>query len=118
MAARKEKQQPSKLKVELPKGYKIVKGDNFAKSFFFEKVGDSIEGVVLSVKEITYQKKKRLIMAIETKKGVYSVWDSAALIPLFEQAKPKDEVYIRYDGLAEKHKKGQNPMKHFTTGIK
>lgn len=119
MAARKEKKDPKRLNVKLPKGYKIVSGDGFAKSFFFTKRGDFVEGKVISVKGLTYDGKKREILTLQTKKhGPVAIWDSAGLKPLFDSIKKNDEVYIRFDGLGTPKKKGYSAPKLFTVGVK
>lgn len=114
----KDKKGPKQLNVKLPKGYKIVQGDGFAKSFFFTKPGQSVEGKVVGVKDVKYQGKKRFILTLETNNGAVAIWDSAMLLPLFDEIKKGDEVYIRFEGLSAKKKKGQNAAKIFTTAIK
>jgi hypothetical protein len=50
----------------------------------------------------------------------FTVWESAALVELFDQIKETGEgpeVYLRFEGLGKK-KPGQNPPKLFTVAIK
>lgn len=116
MPARKEKSQPKLPNVKLPAGFKIVAGNGFAKSFFFEKPGDEIQGTVKEVRDIKYEGKKRKIMTLENEKGVFSIWDSAQLTPLMENVEEGTEVYIRFDGV--KKLKGKKTLREFTTAVK
>ena len=74
--------------------------------------------------EMTIGRKKttRRCMEVTRKKSGerFTVWESAALVELFDQIADTGEgpeVYIRYDGLGKK-KPGQNPPKLFTVAIK
>lgn len=116
MSARSERSQPKLPQVKLPKGFKIVAGNGFAKTFFFESPGDEIQGEVKEVRDLTYSKKQRKIMTIENSDGIFSIWDSAQLLPLMESVEEGDEVYIRFDGM--KKLKGKKQMRLFTTAVK
>lgn len=116
MPVRKEKVQPKMPKVELPKGFKIVAGNGYAKSFFFEDIGDTLQGVVKEVRKIKYQGKARQIMTVENDEGIFSIWDSAQLLPLMETVEEGEEVYIRFEGM--KKLKGKKEMRLFTVAKK
>lgn len=115
MPVRKEKSQPKLPNVKLPAGFKIVAGNGFAKSFFFEKVGDTIQGVVKEVRKLKYKGDARLVMTLENDDGIFSIWDSAQLKPLMENVEEGTEVYIRFDGI--KKLKGKKTMREFTTAV-
>lgn len=116
MPARKEKVQPKLPNVKLPAGFKVVAGNGFAKSFFFENQGDSIQGVVQEVRDIKYGGKKRKIMTLENAQGNFSIWDTSQLLELMNNVEKGDEVYIRFDGM--KKLKGKKEMRLFTCGVK
>jgi hypothetical protein len=74
--------------------------------------------------ELTIGRKKqtRRCMEVTAKKSGerFTVWESAALVELFDQIKETGEgpeVYLRFEGLGKK-KPGQNPPKLFTVAIK
>jgi hypothetical protein len=60
--------------------------------------------------------KNRVCSVTTEDEQVWSVWCSATLTGLFDEAKEGDTVYMRFDGLG-KAKRGQHPPKLFTTGI-
>jgi hypothetical protein len=65
------------------------------------------------------QKNRVCNITVEDDNGdekMWSVWHSATLTGLFDEAKEGDTVYIRFDGLGTA-KRGQHPPKLYTTGI-
>jgi hypothetical protein len=118
------KKQPRKATVQPPKGYtvKSMSQGDFAQTHDFE-AEPVLEGTVESVRrgvKIPGLKKKQDILNIKTKSGeLRAVWRSAVLSTLFDDPKTRKglKVWIRFDGYATKHKKGQNPAKLFTVAI-
>jgi hypothetical protein len=104
----------------LPDGYQSIGG--FHESWEPEKAGDNIEGTWQGVREVMLKKPmgERTSMRaaiVITEDGVgHTVWESAALRALFDEAKVGDAVYICFDGLGAAVK-GRSPMKMFTCGL-
>lgn len=72
----------------------------------------------INVKRGRKMEEQRVATARDSADGVlYTVWESALLTPLFDEADEGDEVAIVYKGLG-KAKTGQNPPKLFECGIR
>jgi len=107
----------------VPSKYKLMGKGNFPPVWTPEKIGDFLEGIVQQVKAIPTKWKRKgkqdetRIMYVADDDGVLkSVWESAALSDLFDNAQAGDGVYIRYDGpIVIKGRK--EPMKGYTTGL-
>lgn len=105
--------------VAIPEGYEVIKTSDFAESFDFEEIGDSIEGKVIAVRDVEITKNKKKIntrvMEIETKNGSFSVWESVQLKGLFDMEPIGSEVFILYKGIQDSN---GNDMKCFSVGMK
>lgn len=114
--AKKELIQPKLPEVKLPAGFKIVNNNQFAKSYIFEKIGSSIQGKVIAVKEVKIKNKLTRVMTLETAPNqFYGVWESVQLKELFDMAVAKKvkSAFIQFDG-EQKVKGYKNKMKLFT----
>ncbi|MHB1516599.1 MAG: hypothetical protein ACYCVY_13065 [Acidiferrobacteraceae bacterium] len=105
---------------KLPKGFTVVPMGSYAPKHDFDKE-DTLQGVCLEVKTVTVGsgKKQRecAVATIEKIDGSRVVlWESAGLAGLFEQLKPKQRVWVHFDGLV-KIKGRAEPMRTFTAGI-
>lgn len=118
---------------DIPQGMKQM-GGGYAPTWKPENEGDTIHGVVtegIKVVEFTNKRKvkgklveevteRRVIEVTQNDSGErFAVWESAALVSLFDEIEEKGaghEVYIRYDGLGKK-KPGQNAPKLFTVAM-
>lgn len=80
----------------------------------------AIQGTWGHVREIEIKRGRGIqiqhVVNVTTDETTWSVWESAGLKGLFEEAEEGDEVYIKYEGLG-KAKKGQNAPKIYTSGI-
>ncbi len=97
------------------------------------EVGESLHGVVtdgVKVVEFTQKRKvkgkmveetvERRVFEMEAEGDRHAVWESAALVELFEKVEengPGLVVFIRFDGYGKK-KPGQNAPKLFTCAVK
>lgn len=105
-------------------------GKNNAPSWKPEAVDDFVHGTVIDVNTVHFEEQKRgnkvvseakdrRVMTLEQEDGErVAVWESAALIDLFDQVTNGEvsSVFIRYDGLGKK-KPGMNPPKLFTVAV-
>ncbi len=109
----------------LPKGFRGVStSGNFPDAWNPQTEGETLEGVVMSkriedAKKLGRQNAKKgdkvTIITVADGDGVLrSVWESHALKELCAQAKPKDHVFIRFDGVK---KLGKKRLKLFTAGF-
>ena len=110
----------------IPEGFEQL-GGGYAPTWKPEDHGKLLHGKVTGgVREVemTIGRKKttRRCMEVTQKKSGerYTLWESAALVDLFDQIAETGEgpeVFVRYDGVGKK-KPGQNPPKLFTVAIK
>jgi len=79
-----------------------------------------VQGTVIEFDTIVVQRGKKKddvqLAKLETKDGVFTIWESAGLRALFEYEEGV-EVAIIFDGMG-RAKKGQNAPKLFRLGIK
>lgn len=90
-----------------------------------EKAGATLQGVVMSKREIDAKQagrqnakkgEKVRILTLADGDGVLTdVWESHALAGLMDQAKPGDEVFLRFNELV---KRGKKRFKDFSVGLK
>ncbi len=111
----------------LPTGYKKIGGGGPA-AFDF-KTGGALEGTVIEKKTVPQQRKEKVgkktvmktvnvpVMIVADKDGeLHSVWESAGIKDLIAAAKPKQKVFIRFDG--QKKLPNGNRFNAFTCGLK
>ena len=107
----------ARIKVELPKGFKAITGGGFHTwDFEAEPV---IQGSIVKFGETPSKykgKPPQKYCVISTTKGERTVWESAALAPLFDCKKGK-EVFISFDG-RKKIPGRDKPMKLFTVATR
>lgn len=108
-------------KVNLPAGFRQVNSGNFPPNHDFKK-NPILQGEVTEIKTVAVKigrkPKDTRLMIIADENGVLtSVWESAALEGLFEEAKKGDEVYIQFTGMIT-IKGRQQPMKGFVAAVK
>lgn len=124
MAARKSKRGAARAKPasKLPKGFTAISrgGDSWPNDD--TKTGEVLEGNIVEYKTIPtkYNKKpeRENVAVVERADGTkVTVWESSVLEPLFDEDYTDCAVWLRFDGLSAKKKKGQNPAKLFTIGI-
>lgn len=119
------KKKPAKRSVKktassagLPKGFRAI--DGMAPTWDYEAEPELI-GEWGEPKEVEVKRGKKtetvqcVVVTRDDGKRV-TVWKSATLTGLFDEAEEGDRVYIRFDGLG-KAKKGQNAPKLFTCAI-
>jgi hypothetical protein len=124
MNVAKQKSKTVRRMVELPKGFKAISagGD----SWHPKKVGDSITGVLVGVKEVKFPAEKRgtkivrparsvKVYNIKTATGDMGVWGSAGLKALAEVKKGK-RVFIHFDGMG-RAKPGQSAPRLYTVAM-
>jgi hypothetical protein len=106
----------------LPKGFTSIGG--FGKSWPNDdtKVGQAIGGTVTDYDEIAVTREGRKVkvqnLKLETPEGeVFTVWESAGLMILFEEDYTGFQVWIRYDGLGAK-KRGRNQARLYSVAYK
>lgn len=110
----------------IPEGFEQI-GGGYAPTWKPEEHGKLLHGPVTGgVREVemTIGRKKttRRCMEVTQKKNGerFTLWESAALVELFEQIVDLGEgpeLYVRFDGYGKK-KPGQNPPKLFTVALK
>src|SRR5690606_24548384 len=115
MAAKKKASKPQAAG-SLPAGFKPItseRGIPWDMEKMPELVGTWLGARTIQVKRGRKMEEQR-VATVRTADGtVYTVWESAMLVPLFEQAvADESEVAIVYKGLG-KAKPGQNPPKIF-----
>jgi hypothetical protein len=104
----------------LPSGYKVI---GRAPNWDAEK-DPVIEGERGPLREVTFDegtKKERTLNVMivqDDTLGAVTVWESAGLKDLFEQTEDGDTVRIEYLGTAKSAKKGHNPMRLYSCGVK
>lgn len=118
MAKAKERMFPQS---KIPEGFRRLETGNFPPVHDFTKAAE-LQGTVNSIKTVEVKTGRKVdktrIMYVADENGVLvSVWESAALEGLFDEAKPGDEVYIQYTGPI-KIKGRKQPMKGFQTAIR
>ena len=106
---------------KLPKGYEAISG--FGQSWPSDdtKAGDMIEGTITEFDEVDVKRGKKTTtvqnMKVETKEGqVHTLWESAGLRPLFEYEEGTI-ICVIFLGMG-KAKRGQNPPRLYTLGVK
>src|SRR5690554_6246769 len=120
MAARKKASKPQATN-SLPEGFKPITSERGI-PWDLEKM-PTLVGTWLGVRTIQVKRGRKTedqnVATVRTADGtVYTVWETAMLAPLFEQAvADESEVAIVYKGLG-KAKPGQNPPKIFEVGIR
>ena len=119
--SKKTASRKSKENSNLPKGFKAIQG--FSKSHDFDE-NPVLQGIWGEVREIEVKPTnknddgKRTVVEVTPANGIpVTVWRSAGLAGLFDQAEEGDEVYIEFTGMG-KAKKGQSAPRLFVTGIK
>lgn len=104
----------------LPEGFKSLSSEQgIARDWdaMPELIGEWGGVRTISVKRGRKTEEQRLATVRDEADGVlYTVWESALLTPLFEEAEQGDRVAIKYLGLG-KAKPGQNPPRLFNVGI-
>lgn len=121
--ARKVTKEKSLARTQVPEGFKAT-SSSFAPTWAPWKdksQPNEITGEWGSEREVPVRRGRgsedQRVCNITTEDGdVYSIWCSAGLMGLFDEAKEGDTVFIRYDGEG-KAKKGQNAPRLFTTGV-
>lgn len=121
--ATKRKYKPRKGTVTtLPKGFTSIGG--FGKSWPNDdtKVGQAIGGTVTDYDEIVVTREGRKVkvqnLKLETTEGeVFTVWESAGLMILFDEDYTGLVIWIRYDGLGPK-KRGRNQARLYSIAYK
>lgn len=106
--------------VKLPPGFRQVSSGNFPPIWNF-KAQPVLQGTVHEIKTVATKIGRKAqdtrLMVIADADGVLtSVWESAALSGLFDEAQKGDKVHIQFTGMI-KIKGRQQPMKGFTAGI-
>lgn len=122
-ASKKTAKKVDKEHVVIPSGFKPTSG-SYAPTWDPANNKDhptELIGVWGKEREIEVRRgrgvqKNRVCNVTTEDEQVWSVWMSATLTGLFDEAKEGDTVYMRFDGLG-KAKRGQHPPKLFTTGI-
>lgn len=110
-----------KVQHDIPEGFVMPAGAQVP-NWNFEKQ-KILKGTVVNIKMVKTPKNKNrkitrlMVIREDGTEKLLQFWESAALVGLFDEAKPGFAVYLSYEGLAEK-KKGQNPMKLFHTAYK
>lgn len=104
---------------KLPAGYERVQRGNFPDTWDFHKKGNEVlSGVVQQIKTAqTKNGETRLMYVADSDGQLWSVWDSAALEGLFNDARPGDSVFIRFKGMISVKGRKQK-MKDFDVGLK
>lgn len=111
-----------KAKVKLPPGFKVIAGGG-GDAVEWKKSGQIVTGVVVEVKTIERKKVRKgedptfRMLRVQTKEGVVSIYEKAALKGLFDAAKKGRAVHITYEGKG-KAKKGQSAPYLFTAAMK
>lgn len=118
--AQKNKFAPA-VSTAIPAGFSTPSG-TLTPNHDFEKK-PLLQGVIVAINAVKKGgkiKKPTQTMTVKANGSgeLSTVWQSATLNGLFADAKAGDEVFIKYEGLAETHKKGQNAAKLFTVGFK
>ena len=119
--ATKKSSKASQSSGSLPAGFKPITSERGI-PWDLEKMPELV-GTWLGVRTIQVKRGRKTegqnVATVRTADGtVYTVWESAMLVPLFEQAvADESEVAIVYKGLG-KAKPGQNPPKIFEVGIR
>lgn len=104
----------------IPAGFQQVSTGQFPPNHDFKKEA-VCTGAVTQIKESeqkrgTKTEKVKILYVADPNTGELSaVWESAALKDFFSQVRPRDTVYIRFDGVAKL--KGKKTMKKFTCAI-
>jgi hypothetical protein len=109
-----------KSAVPVPPGMRRIEGGNFPPVNDFEK-NPVVQGIIHGIKTVAAKIGRKAqdtrIMTIADENGVLvSVWESAALEKLFDEAKPGMQVWIHYTGpISIKGRK--QPMKGFECAL-
>lgn len=117
MAKSKERVFPQ---AALPQGFRQVSSGNFP-AVWNHKANPTLQGVVQEIKTVATKigrkaQETRLMVIADSDGVLQSVWESAALTGLFDEAKKGDTVYIQFTGPI-KIKGRTQPMKGFVAGI-
>lgn len=108
-------------KSAIPEGFRRVESGNFPPLHDFKKQAELI-GECNAIKTIKTQKRgkvaeTRIMYVADNDTGeLVSVWESAALEGLFDEAQPGMQVWIKFTGLI-KIKGRQMPMKGFESAV-
>ena len=95
--------------------WKEIKDDIFEDTWMPKEEGDSIEGVLVEIKENVGVNKSKLYK-VQTDDGLISVWGSTILDSRLEQVPVGAKIKIVYQGLG-KAKAGRNAPKLFKVYI-
>ncbi len=80
-----------------------------------------LEGTVQTIQTVTLEDlrgvRKARVAHVTNKDGTFGLWESATLVPLFNDLKQGDDVKVRFIGLGEA-KPGRSAPKLFMGGIK
>jgi hypothetical protein len=104
----------------LPAGFAPVTAGSFPATHDFKRES-TLRGIVQEKKTVPQRRGSKteevplLVVANSETGELTSVWHSAALSGIMEQADKGDEVFIRFDGV--KKLKGKKTLKQFTCGI-
>lgn len=108
-------------------GYVDTAGGSLGKPFVFRRVGDSLEGTIVSKKEIDAKQAKRkkakpgekvVVVTIAQKDTgeVFSIWESVGLKDFCAKAKPKMNALLVLEEI--KNLGGGKTFKRFFAGLK
>lgn len=107
-------------KVEVPAGYKVRVMAELPPAWDYQK-SPVLEGTVQCVQRVTLTddrgKRVTRVAHVANKEGVFGLWESATLAPLFDSLEEGNDVFVRFEGLGEA-KPGRNAPKLFTGAIK
>lgn len=104
----------------IPAGYTQIQTGNFPPNWDFDKnpllVGRVTENKTVPQKRGKKTVEVRIIYVADKNGELWAVWESKQLEAFMQQVKPKQEIFIRFDGVKKlPHKK---TLKSYTVGVK
>jgi len=107
-------------RVEVPQGYAVKVTAELPESWDFVKF-PVLEGTVQAVQSVKITDKDGVrhtrVAHVANARGIFGLWESATLLPLFDALKDGMDIFVRFEGLGEA-KPGRSAAKLFTAAIR
>jgi hypothetical protein len=107
-------------KIVVPEGYRVKVTAELPEAWDFKKV-PTLRGTVQAIQRVTINSKEgprdTRVAHVTNKDGTFGLWESATLIPFFNDLKEGQDVIVEYEGEGEA-KPGRSAPKLFTAMVK